>query len=67
MDKRRIATSDAVECACRQRRRQAHGVSSSSERCAQLLARRVARDEGAVQPGVPVSCNAMCTPGMGVN
>lgn len=31
----------------------------SSERCDKLLARRVARDEGAVQAGVPISFIAM--------
>ena len=30
-----------------------------AERCVQLLARRVARDEGAVQAGVPISFIAM--------
>ena len=32
---------------------------SSTERCDKLLARRVARDEGAVQAGVPISFIAM--------
>ena len=35
------------------------GALSSTERCDKLLARRVARDEGAVQAGVPISFIAM--------
>jgi hypothetical protein len=56
---RAAAAFDAPSCVARSSQKPQENRRTSAQRCDKLLARRVARDEGAVQAGVPISFIAM--------